>query len=94
MRWLHLPFAGLICLAAVLGWRTGQPVTETEIIDRYAAKYVATFGAGARLTDCVATAGHGDVRLVVRCQHSDGRQAVYPAGAKGQLLDMAGGPEA
>ena len=89
-----LPLLGLIAIAAILGWRFGRPVTETDIINSYAAEYVETFGAGAQLTDCLATAGTGDVRLVVRCTHPDGRQAVYPAGARGQLMEQTEGPEA
>ncbi len=94
-RWLIvLPIAGLVAFAGILGFRVGQPVTETDIINRYAAEYVAEFGAGAVLTDCLATAGTGNVRLVVRCQHPDGREAIYPAGPRGGLLEMNTGPEA
>lgn len=89
-----LSLLGIAGIAAILGWRMGQPVTETDIISRYAADYVETHGAGAKLTDCVATPGTGDVRLVVRCSHPDGRRAVYPAGPRGELLELQERPEA
>ncbi len=94
-RWvIMMPVAGLAGLAAILGFRMGQPMTETEIINRYAAEYVETFGGEAMLTDCIATAGKGTVRLIVQCTHADGRRAVFPAGNRGELLPLTEGPEA
>ena len=93
-RVLFLPFAALVVLAGVLGWQMGQPVSETAIIERYAAQYVRVFGDGAAVTDCLAVPGEGDVRLTVVCTHPGGGTALYPVDARGGLILETGGPEA
>ena len=91
--WL-LPVAALTVAAGYLGWRLGQPVTETAIIDRFAARYLSEAPAGAARTDCLARAGQGEVRLTVICTHPGGAIFVYPAGPRGQLPDLPRAPGA
>ncbi len=92
---MFLPLLGLIAVAAILGWRFGQPVTESEIINRYAAEYVHKIGAGARLEDCYGKpAAARAVRLVVVCRHPSGVVHSYPTGRGGALVGMSEGPEA
>ena len=91
--WL-LPVAALTVAAGYLGWRLGQPVTESEIIERFAARYLSQAPAGAARTDCLARAGQGAVRLTVICAHPDGAVFVYPAGPRGRLLDPPAAPDA
>ena len=84
-RWLFAPIAAMTVAAGYLGLQMGQPVTETEIITRYAAHYVAEQGSGAQMIDCLAIPNQRrDVRLVVRCTHPDGRIHSYYAGPRGE----------
>lgn len=85
---LWLPIAAMIVLAAVLGYQAGRVPTETEIIERYAARYVKQRGAGARLTDCTAGPGEGDVRIVLRCTHVMGDVTVMDIGLRGRLIEQ------
>lgn len=85
--WLFAPFCGLVILAGYLGWQFGQPVTETDIINRFAARYVGEAGAGAAVTDCLAQPSpRADVRLVVICTHPDGAVFRFPSGPRGALV--------
>ena len=90
MRVWFLPVAALTVAAAYLGWRLGQPVSESEIIARWAARYLAEAPEGARASDCLARAGTGAVRLTVVCRHPGGAVFVYPAGPRGGLVRDAG----
>lgn len=84
-RWLFAPVAALTVVAGYLGLQLGQPVTETEIITRYATLYVAEQGDGAQVTDCLATPNlRREVRLVVRCTHPNGMIHSYYAGPRGE----------
>ena len=84
-RWIIAPIAALATLAGYLGLQLGQPLTETEIITKYAVIYVADHGKGAQLTDCHATPNmRTDVRLVVRCAHPSGTIHDYFAGPRGE----------
>ncbi len=81
------PFAGLVVLAGILGFRMGQPVGETEIIDAVAQKFVADFGG--EVTDCHALAGEVDgVRLLIICRQDGGGDVQYSVGARGQILQI------
>ncbi len=61
----------LTFVAALLVYRQGYvaaQMTETDVINHYAAVYVAGGPDGAKVTDCVATAGtRAGVWIVVRC---------------------------
>lgn len=76
----------MVCLAAVLGYQAGRIPSETEIIEGHAARYVQERGEGARLTDCVARPGEGDVRIVLRCVHQAGDVTVMELGLRGRLV--------
>jgi hypothetical protein len=87
-RWLFAPIAALTVFAGYLGLQLGQPVTETEIINKFAAMYVAEQNGAAHVTDCIATPNlRTDVRLVVRCTHPDGTVHLYYSGPRGELRD-------
>jgi hypothetical protein len=84
-RWLFAPVAALTVVAGYLGLQLGQPVTETEIITRYATLYVAEQGDGAQVTDCLAIPSlRREVRLVVRCTHPNGTIHSYYTGPRGE----------
>ena len=85
MKILIIPIMALSAPAAYFGLQLGQPVTETEIITRYATLYVAEQGDGAQVTDCLATPNlRREVRLVVRCSHPNGTIHSYYAGPRGE----------
>lgn len=93
-RWMYfIPFAALVVVAGIVGYRMGQLPDETEIITRYAASYVAMAGAGAALTDCAATT-HPDpaVRLVINCAHPGGLTTTFYVGPRGEALPQPSGP--
>lgn len=82
---IFFPFAALVTLSGYLGLQLGKPVTETEIITRYATLYVAEQGDGAQVSDCLATPNlRSEVRLVVRCTHPNGTIHSYYAGPRGE----------
>ena len=88
-RWL--PFGALVVVTAVVAFAAGwqvRGITETEVIERMAARHVA---GGGRAADCVAVPGKGRVWIEVRCG-----AVVYHAGRSGRLLrvERAGGPQA
>lgn len=92
--WLFAPLAALVVFAGYLGLRLGQPVSETEIITDFAARYVVQVGDGAAMTDCLARpATAPDIRLIVVCTHPSGAVYRYPSGPRGELRmgDTAGG---
>lgn len=66
----------LIVGTAVIGLRYGwiaATISETDVITRYAHKYLSDHGSGAQLTDCVAVPEDAlsDIWLVVRCRPKD-----------------------
>ena len=85
-RWVWwLPVAGLIGLAAVLGYRQGwiaAHLTESMAIETYATRYMAE--TGARAADCSAMPG-GEVWLVIRCGTGQDRR-VYRVNRFGGLV--------
>lgn len=94
-RLFFLPLIGLIAFAAYLGLRAGEVPTETDIINRYAAAYVAQAGTGAQLTDCAATTHPDDaVRMVINCAHPSGVLITYYVGHRGEALPEPIGPSA
>ncbi|MDX8352355.1 hypothetical protein [Cognatiyoonia sp. IB215182] len=91
-RWtFFLPLVVLIAFAGYLGLRAGRLPSETEIINRYAALYVAEAGAGAQMTDCAAIP-HPDptIRMTVMCQPPKGDAITYLVGPRGGLVARAG----
>jgi len=83
---LFLPFAALGALAGYVGWQMGKPVSETEIINHFAADYVAATG-GAE-TDCIATPSDVPAaRMEITCTGPDGAGLRYVAGPRGGLID-------
>ena len=71
-RWMWwAPLGLLLLVVALLGLRWGSVVaalTETDVINHYAARYVAEGPEGAQETDCVARPdARGDVWLIVSC---------------------------
>ena len=89
-RWaIFAPLAALVVLTGYIGLRLGQPLDDTEIIARAAARYVAEVADGAALTDCAATA-HPQARMIVICHHPDGRSYGYVMGDRGEVFEQTG----
>ena len=97
MRWtiLLLPLLALTVFAAYVGWQRGQVPSETEIINSYAAAYIANAPAGAKPEDCAATP-HPDesIRMVVNCVHPFGVTTTYFVGPRGEAMPAPQGPSA
>lgn len=82
-----LPFACLVLLAGYIGLKLGQFPSETEIINRYAATYVAMAAQGAQLTDCAATShAAAEIRMVIQCVHPNGVTTTYFVGPRGEAV--------
>jgi hypothetical protein len=83
-----LSLAGLVGLAGVLGLMLGLRAigaTETEVIERVAARYVAE--TGGVVTDCAARpATSGGLWLVVICGSESGR-VEYFVDRTGRIAD-------
>ena len=91
-RRLFLPVALLAVFAGYLGWRAGQPVSETDILEAYAARWVAVEGGEA--TDCAGQPDpRAEVRMVVRCERG-GRAMVWYVDARGRDLALQAEPGA
>lgn len=93
VAYFFLPVAALVAYAAYLGLQAGQLPSETEIINRYAAAYLATAPEGASPTDCAATTHPDDrVRMVINCAHPSGLTTTYFVGPRGEALPEPQGP--
>ncbi|WP_108815836.1 hypothetical protein [Loktanella sp. Alg231-35] len=93
--YIFLPLAALIAFAAYLGWQRGQPPSDTEIINRYAAAYLEIAPTGASPTDCAATPHPDDaIRMVINCVHPFGLTTTYFTGPRGEALPQPLGPGA
>lgn len=69
---LFLPFAAFVALSGYVGWQMGQPLSETDVLDFYAADWVKTGPEGAAATDCFGVPGESpDVWIVVTCTRGD-----------------------
>lgn len=76
---------GLVMLALLLGGRAAT-TTETEVIERLAARYVAA-GGGAR-SDCHAAPARSQALwLVVVCEARDGTGMTYFVDRFGRVAD-------
>ena len=92
---LFLPFGALVLFAGYLGWRESKIPSESDVINHYAARYVAEAADGADVTDCFARPHYGtQVRLVVVCEHPTGAVTRYYVGLHGQLLPEPELPDA
>lgn len=91
MRQIALPLAGILAVAGAIGLWLGvasSPISESEIIERWAAEYVTLTG-GDRL-DCYAVpSGVAGVRMIVICE-AEGSEAWFRAvDARGEPVDEA-----
>lgn len=67
------PFVGLMAVIAVYAWSEGQKaanLTESDVIEAMAARYLASAGPDARRTDCVARPS-SENWLVVTCSRDN-----------------------
>ncbi|WP_226782114.1 hypothetical protein [Oceaniglobus trochenteri] len=86
--------AGLSLCAGVLGFSTGQRVselTETDVIAAYAQIYAQE--TGGDVSDCVAMPGRDPVWLIVRCTGAQGAR-VFQVGHDGGLIARRDGKSA
>ncbi len=93
-RWaLFLPVGLLTLVLALLFFRLGwiaANLTETDVINTYAARYLQEAGPGARVSDCVARPGQGAaVWIVVSCEGTAGRYS-YHVNRFGGLRHVSG----
>jgi hypothetical protein len=69
--WAFAPvaaFFGLIGVMALLYGKDVADLSETDVINHYAARYVAeSNNPNASMRDCLAVPGTGNVWIVVRC---------------------------
>ena len=71
-RFLFLPFAAFVALSGYVGWQMGQPLSETDVLDFYAAEWVDTGPEGASASDCFGVPGDtAEVWIVVTCTRDD-----------------------
>ncbi|ETX14512.1 hypothetical protein OCH239_02815 [Roseivivax halodurans JCM 10272] len=101
-----LPVAGLVAIAAILGWRQGwihANVTETQAIAAFAERYLADragdgTGATARAAECRGVPGAGQgAWLVVVCgpePHDAARHYTYYVDRAGKLIRRVGPDDA
>ena len=85
-----MPLVVLTTVAALLVFRMGYvaaKITETDVINHYAARYVAEEPEGRQMTDCVARPSKADgVWLVVHCGGA-AHVVEYRVNRFGQLVD-------
>ncbi|WP_229884273.1 hypothetical protein [Roseobacter sp. MH60115] len=94
-RWLWFtPLALLVVAVAIWAFRLGWiavTISETDVINTYAQRYLEEAGATARLTDCTGLPGTGEgVWIIVRCVRA-GQRFDYPVDRFGRLLDLVDG---
>lgn len=84
-----VPVMALAAAVAGIGLMLGGRfvgTTETEVIERYAARYLAEAGAGAVRSDCVARPAQSEgLWLVVACDLRGGARFEYFVDAYGRL---------
>ena len=97
-RWMWFaPFGILVLLVGYTGIKLGierASVTESAVIEYYAAQYVTDHGAqigpGAAITDCVGVPGEqGRVWIEVRCTPPGGGAAFLYGANRGGGLEYA-----
>ncbi|MDU8910533.1 hypothetical protein [Aestuariicoccus sp. MJ-SS9] len=92
-RWIWFaPVALITLLGAVLAFRLGwirAHLTETDVIEAYAARYLDRAGAGARASDCVAYPAQGQgLWLIVACTDPSGAGWRYGVNRFGGLKSV------
>lgn len=93
-RWAFLlPLLAVVAagigLALLLGWRAAT-TTETDVIEKVAALYVADVGDTAQRTDCSARPALSDgLWLVVTCAGSAGKGVDYFIDRYGRIVDRS-----
>ena len=94
LRPVILSVGVLALVAGLVGYLLGQrqaTLTETDVINAYAARYVAE--TGGQPTDCAAIPGPGDVWLVIRCGGEGLAGRVFEVDRQGNLIGASlGGP--
>lgn len=94
MKLIWLPVVLIIGLAAIAGYRMGQPMSETELISIAARIYLKEAPAGALATDCVAMPMAGKTGVRVTCRHSDKSEFSYNVSPHGEIfLNTLSGPQ-
>jgi hypothetical protein len=84
--WFFAPFLAFLVWIAVLGLQLGQIPSDSALIDRFAARYVAGAPAGAQRQDCAAIAHPDpDLRLLIICAHPDGSLTRFDVTLRGGL---------
>ncbi|WP_299826920.1 hypothetical protein [uncultured Roseobacter sp.] len=94
-RWLWFtPLALLVVAVAIWAFRLGWiavTISESDVINTYAQRYLEEAGSTALLTDCTGLPGTGDgVWIIVRCTQAE-LQFDYPVDRFGRLLDLPDG---
>lgn len=87
--WFVVPVLTLCALAAILGLRFGaaQPLSEGEILDVVAARYLDLGGEVADVTDCSAVPGEvPEVQMVVTCRGPGNSGWQFDVGPGGVVL--------
>ncbi|MFK7868993.1 MAG: hypothetical protein AB8B58_07115 [Roseobacter sp.] len=93
-RWLwFLPLMMATVLGGLWAFRMGwvaATITETDVINTFAQRYLETEGPHAQRTDCVARPGQAPgVWIVVSCQSARGTHYDYAVNRFGTLLQRA-----
>lgn len=77
---IFLPFAALVALSGYVGWQMGQPLSETDVLDFYAADWVETGPEGASTADCFGVPGDTpEVWIIVTCTLGDDTRRTHVA---------------
>lgn len=88
------PLAALITAFGLWAFRWGwiaATITETDVINTYAQRYLGEAGDTARVSDCVARPGaRHRVWITVHCASENGVRHDYSVDRFGRLLDLPG----
>ncbi|MFK7879147.1 hypothetical protein [Roseobacter sp.] len=86
------PLAVLVLALGIWAFRWGwiaTMITETDVINTYAERYLQEAGNAARRTDCSAVPGdQNGVWIMIRCAPSAGGRYDYPVDRFGRLLEL------
>ena len=92
-RWvLFLPIGFLVMLAGVVGYQLGKPVSESDIINFFAQKYVDEYGGVHQ--DCMARpSAQPGARLEVMCESGTSPTIIFVVTNRGVLVSTQIGSE-